>query len=33
MKRARAHFHVVGLEDDAPLRAPELLEREDEILK
>ena len=33
MKRSCAHFHVIGLEDDAALRRPVLLERQDEILE
>jgi hypothetical protein len=33
MERARADFHVVGLEDDAALLRPELLQRQDEALE
>ena len=33
MKSARAHLHVVGLENEAALLRPEILERKDEVLK
>src|SRR6185503_4439672 len=28
-----SHLHVIGLEDDAPLRAPVMMEREDQVLE
>jgi hypothetical protein len=33
MEGARAHLHVVGLQDHAALLGPEPLEREDEALE
>ncbi len=33
VKGARAHTHVVGLQNEAPIRAPEIVEREDHVLK
>ena len=33
MERAGADLHVVGLQDDAALLAPELLQRQDQVLK
>jgi hypothetical protein len=33
MERTSAHFHVVGLQYDAALRAPIIMERQDERLK
>src|SRR5262245_18399476 len=33
MEGARAHFHVVGLQDHAALLAPELLQRQDHVLE
>ena len=33
MERAGAHLHVVGLQDHAALLAPELLQRQDQVLK
>ena len=33
MEGAGAHFHVVGLQHDAAVRAPELLQGQDEILE
>ena len=33
MKGSRAHFHVVGLEDHASLRRPEILQRQNQTLK
>jgi hypothetical protein len=33
VERAGANFHVIRLEDDAALLAPELLQRQDEVLK
>src|SRR5690606_30363538 len=33
VERARAHTHVVGLQDQAALRAPVIVEREDHVLE
>jgi hypothetical protein len=33
MKRARTHFFVIGLQQNTPLAGPELLQRQDDVLK
>jgi hypothetical protein len=33
VKRARAHAHVIGLQDQAALLAPEVMEGQDHVLK
>ncbi|ANC50451.1 hypothetical protein CP97_14765 [Aurantiacibacter atlanticus] len=33
MERARPHTHVVRLQDKTALRAPEIVQREDHVLK
>src|SRR5437868_8597975 len=33
VERPRPHLHIVGLEDDAALRAPIVMERENQVLK